>query len=65
MNPWLRLVLVILLVVLGWGQWVPIEIDLTNMYQLPSWSHPLGTDHLGRSLLGLILDYFSLTVFPL
>ena len=54
-----------MLALIGWLQWIPVEIDLGNIYQPPSFSHPLGTDHLGRSLLGLILNYFSLTVFPL
>ncbi len=33
----------------------PNQIDLDHQLALPSWPHPLGTDHLGRDLLTRIL----------
>lgn len=31
------------------------ELDVTNLFAAPSWSHPFGTDELGRDLLTRIL----------
>lgn len=31
----------------------PVRVDLTDTFAHPSWSHPLGTDHLGRDLWAL------------
>ena len=33
----------------------PLSIDLANNFKGASWTHPLGTDHLGRDTLSRLL----------
>ncbi|MBP9708472.1 MAG: hypothetical protein KBD78_12580 [Oligoflexales bacterium] len=42
-----------------------VEIDLANRFLLPSLSHPLGSDSLGRDLLSLIQLAIKDSVFPI
>jgi peptide/nickel transport system permease protein len=42
----------LLAVVIGWGLFLdPLHLDTTARLAAPSWSHPLGTDSLGRDVL--------------
>ncbi|MEM9564524.1 MAG: ABC transporter permease [Actinomycetota bacterium] len=54
------LILLTIIVVASYiGPWVypldPFEIDTPNANQGPSWSHPAGTDNLGRDVLARVL----------
>lgn len=38
--------------------WVPYDItqmDIANKIKLPSWAHPMGTDHFGRDILSMVM----------
>lgn len=63
------LVLVVICVVLaGWiAPYPPAAQNLVSRLAAPSWSHWLGTDHLGRDTLSRLLDggRFSLTIAAL
>ncbi|WP_432936754.1 ABC transporter permease subunit [Kribbella sp. CA-253562] len=42
----------LLAVVIGWGLFLdPLHLDTTARLAAPSWTHPLGTDSLGRDVL--------------
>jgi peptide/nickel transport system permease protein len=46
---------VVLAVVIGWGLTLdPLHLDTTARLASPSWSHPLGTDSLGRDVLARV-----------
>jgi peptide/nickel transport system permease protein len=53
------LVLVVLVIVGLFGKWLAPsgtnEVDVENMLQHPTWSHPFGTDELGRDVLSRVL----------
>ncbi|MGD9901904.1 MAG: ABC transporter permease [Vicinamibacterales bacterium] len=43
----------------AFGPWIapfdPLDVDLAANYQPSSWTHPLGTDHLGRDTLSRLI----------
>ena len=40
---------------LAWTPFDPASQDIPGRFQLPSWEHLLGTDHLGRDMFSMIL----------
>ncbi len=52
-------VLLVLVVVGVFGHWLAPsgvnDVDVANMLQAPTWSHPFGTDELGRDVLSRVL----------
>ena len=53
------------LVVLPWDMWFTSKISLSSMSLPPSWSHPFGTDNLGRDLLVRSSEALRYAVAPL
>jgi len=53
------LVLAVAIIAAAFGPWLapfdPLGVDLAANYQPSSWTHPLGTDHLGRDTLSRLL----------
>lgn len=46
---------IVLATVIGWGLTIdPLHLDTTARLATPNWDHPLGTDSLGRDVLGRV-----------
>ncbi|MBM4253362.1 MAG: hypothetical protein FJ146_15440 [Deltaproteobacteria bacterium] len=48
-----------------WGTWLEDRINLRLTQKMPSWAHPLGTDHLGRDLLVRLARAIADAALPL
>lgn len=48
-----------------WATWLDDRINLRVTQTLPSWAHPLGTDHLGRDLLVRLSHAIADAAWPL
>jgi peptide/nickel transport system permease protein len=59
------LILFLLLVVIPWENFLNTGFELSNMLATPSFSHPLGTDNMGRDLLYRISQALRSSVLPL
>lgn len=50
--------IMLLVVIMGffWTPYSTTEMDTSNQSQMPSWSHPLGTDNFGRDIFSRVLE---------
>lgn len=64
-RAWIGLLFFALLAGVPWGRYFSANVDLTQMNAASSWTHPLGTDNLGRDLLVRLSEAVKGAILPL